>query len=117
MSLQERLQIWMLLQPLLVVDQRRVLAQLFRDFAMAIQELIETGQFPACDIATRTSRVVVGTSVVVRACGGAGTIIHIRSSVIAGLVARLFAGVEVMLGPHEGVRIFVQLFANFRVVL
>src|SRR5713101_1125583 len=46
MLLQIFLQSGMVLNPLFVVDQRRILAQLFRDLRMAVQEPVHARQFP-----------------------------------------------------------------------
>src|SRR5579859_2720365 len=46
MRLQILLQGWMVLDPLAVVDQRRVLAQLLRDFPMAVEEPVHVPHRP-----------------------------------------------------------------------
>src|SRR5260370_37109911 len=56
MRLQILLQGWMVLDPLAVVDQRRILAQLFGDLPMAVEEPVHVSQLPA-------SRVTIAISI------------------------------------------------------
>jgi hypothetical protein len=56
--LQKFLQLWVTLHPLMVVDQRGILAQLLGDFRMLIQELVHVGQFSAGYIAIAEARVL-----------------------------------------------------------
>src|SRR5579864_2883928 len=51
MSLQVSLQSGMVLQKFAVIEQRRILVNLFADFAVPVEELIETCQFPIIDVA------------------------------------------------------------------
>ncbi len=85
MILQIGLQGRMVLYPFLVVRQRRVLAELFRNFAMVIKELVE-----ACQLAMSCVAVARGLSTV---------------TVVFALVIAVF-------GVHEGARIGAQLLSN-----
>src|SRR5580692_1562161 len=76
------LQCGMVLHELLVIHQRRILAQLLGGFAVSVQELIEARQFFA-----------------------------------VGAIAIVLAVIVAIFLPHEGVRIFLYLLANCRMLL
>src|SRR5712671_4194176 len=115
MSLQVLLQRGMLLDKLLVFDQRRIFVKLFRDFRMAVQKPIRTREFP-------TSRVVVADagSFIAITVPYASPLVTVAIPDTSSLVAvadspiTLFlAAVEPFFAVHESVRILAELFANF----
>src|SRR6516165_5714912 len=90
------LQCRMVLQKLLVVDERWVLTNLIGDFAVAVEELVEAPQLPARDVAVPVTLVLI----------------PVHASAVGILVA-----VIAVFRAHEGIGIFPQFFTDRGVLL
>ncbi len=77
----------MILHEFSIIHERRVLAHLLGDFLMAVHELVEAGELPAGGVA------------------------------VAIAVTIVLAPIKALFLPHEGVRVFPDLFPNFRMLL
>src|SRR6516162_2646003 len=90
------LQCRVVLQKLLVVDERWVLTNLLGDFAVAVEELVEAPQLPARDVAVPVTLVLI----------------PVHASAV-----RVLAAVIAVFRAHEGIGIFPQFFTDRRVLL
>src|SRR5215470_15587213 len=88
------LQCRVVLQKLLVVDERWVLTNLLGDFAVAVEELVEARQLPPRDVAVTLVTIAV------------------RVSAVGALVTLI-----PVLRAHERIRIFPQFFTDRGVLL
>src|ERR1700704_4635031 len=89
-GLKKFMQCGMALNKLLVLDQRRILVQLFRYFRMCIHEPVGCGQFLMSYVAIACHPVIVAIT---------------------------FTPVETFFPAHESIRILAELFANPRMIL
>src|SRR6516225_1030143 len=90
------LQCRVVLQKLLVVDERWVLTNLIGDFAVAVEELVEAPQLPARDVAVPVTLVLIP--------------VHASAVGILVVVIAVFRA-------HEGIGIFPQFFTDRGVLL
>src|ERR1700733_106360 len=92
----------------LIVYQGRVFAKLFGNFAMTVKELVEARNLTAGGVVVATATIATAVVVTVTIAVAAVVAIFVVTSVFPAIIATFQA--------HEGVRVFLYLLADLRVI-